>query len=145
MFAVQKLATEIAHGKHAFERMDVNFDFAWELFLDNPFKLHFLDRTRKTGLGAGKIENCLSLIGKMFGFVSYEFALSTCPENYMGKIAKWDEAEAALKDVLNSNWNWVINKGDGEFYGPKIDAHVQDALGHKLQTVTIQLDFQLPQ
>ncbi|KAJ1852059.1 threonyl-tRNA synthetase [Coemansia sp. RSA 1822] len=82
----------------------------------------------------------------MFGFVSYEFALSTCPENYMGKIAKWDEAEAALKDVLNnSDQHWVINKGDGEFYGPKIDVHVQDALGHKHQTATIQLDFQLPQ
>ncbi|KAJ1765615.1 hypothetical protein LPJ69_001216 [Coemansia sp. RSA 1752] len=53
--AVQKLATEIAHGKHAFERMDVNFDFAWELFLDNPFKLHFLDRARKAGLGADNI------------------------------------------------------------------------------------------
>ncbi|KAJ2585435.1 hypothetical protein IWW49_004602 [Coemansia sp. RSA 1797] len=97
----------------------------------------------------GEIENCLSLISemyKMFGFVSYEFALSTRPENYMGEIVEWDEAEAALKDALNnSGRRWVINKGDGAFYGPKIDVRVQDALGRKHQTATIQLDFQLPQ
>ncbi|KAJ2501600.1 threonyl-tRNA synthetase [Coemansia sp. RSA 1972] len=97
----------------------------------------------------GEIEHCLSLIGemyKMFGFVSYEFALSTRPENYLGEVTKWDEAEAALKDVLNNSGRcWVINKGDGVFYGPKIDMHVQDVLGCKHQTVTIQLDFQLPQ
>ncbi|KAJ2498248.1 threonyl-tRNA synthetase, partial [Coemansia sp. RSA 1972] len=97
----------------------------------------------------GEIEHCLSLIGKMykmFGCVSYEFALSTHPENYLGEIAEWDEAEAALKDALNnSGWCWVINKGDGAFYGPKIDVHVQDVLGRKHQTATIQLDLQLPQ
>ncbi|KAJ2349945.1 hypothetical protein GGF43_004342, partial [Coemansia sp. RSA 2618] len=51
MDAVQNMAMEISHGKHAFERMDVDFDFACELFLDNPFKLHFLDRARKAMLG----------------------------------------------------------------------------------------------
>ncbi|KAJ1835819.1 hypothetical protein LPJ63_000813 [Coemansia sp. RSA 2711] len=96
----------------------------------------------------GEIESCLSLIGemyKMFGFASYELVLSTRPEKYMGGLDEWNEAEAALTDALNKSGKpWVLNQGDGAFYGPKIDVRVQDALGRKHQTATIQLDFQLP-
>ncbi|KAJ2484927.1 hypothetical protein EV174_002065 [Coemansia sp. RSA 2320] len=98
---------------------------------------------------AGEIEKCLQLIGEMyevFGFESYELALSTRPQSYMGDISEWDEAEDALKQALESSGRpWVLNIGDGAFYGPKIDVRVQDALGRKHQTATIQLDFQLPQ
>ncbi|KAJ1902146.1 hypothetical protein LPJ66_000235 [Kickxella alabastrina] len=98
---------------------------------------------------SGEIESCLRLIGEMysmFGFASYELVLSTRPQSYIGEVSEWDEAEAALRAALNgSGLPWAVNEGDGAFYGPKIDVHVQDALGRKHQTATIQLDFQLPQ
>ncbi|KAJ2032303.1 hypothetical protein H4S03_006269, partial [Coemansia sp. S3946] len=89
------------------------------------------------------------LIGEMyemFGFKSYELALSTRPPSFMGEVGEWNEAEDALKEALGkSGQAWTLNEGDGAFYGPKIDVRVQDALGRKHQTATIQLDFQLPQ
>ncbi|KAI8326192.1 threonyl-tRNA synthetase, partial [Martensiomyces pterosporus] len=97
---------------------------------------------------AHEIESCLQFISDMygiFGFSSYEFALSTRPENYIGEASEWDAAEASLRDALNRTGKpWSLNEGDGAFYGPKIDVRVQDALGRKHQTATIQLDFQLP-
>ncbi|KAJ2614736.1 hypothetical protein H4S08_001560 [Coemansia sp. RSA 1365] len=96
-----------------------------------------------------EIENCLRLISEMyemFGFVSYEFTLSTRPDKFIGDTNEWDEAEDALRDALNKSGKpWTLNAGDGAFYGPKIDVRVHDALGRKHQTATIQLDFQLPQ
>ena len=73
--------------------------------------------------------------------------LSTRPDDFMGDIKLWDEAEAKLTEVLNSNFgkNWVLNPGDGAFYGPKIDLKMEDALGREWQTGTIQLDYQLPE
>ncbi|KAI7834768.1 hypothetical protein BX661DRAFT_211425 [Kickxella alabastrina] len=98
---------------------------------------------------SGEIESCLRLIGEMysmFGFASYELVLSTRPQSYIGEVSEWDEAEAALRAALDgSGLPWAVNEGDGAFYGPKIDVRVQDALGRKHQTATIQLDFQLPQ
>ncbi|KAJ2583609.1 hypothetical protein GGH95_000894 [Coemansia sp. RSA 1836] len=98
---------------------------------------------------ADEIAACLRLIGEMyemFGFTSYELALSTRPQSFMGEVGEWDEAECALKEALEkSGRTWALNEGDGAFYGPKIDVRVQDALGRKHQTATIQLDFQLPQ
>ena len=72
--------------------------------------------------------------------------LSTRPEQgYLGEIATWDKAEAELNEVLeNSGFNFGIKPGDGAFYGPKIDIHLNDALGREWQCGTIQLDFQLP-
>ncbi|MEG2322456.1 MAG: aminoacyl--tRNA ligase-related protein, partial [Bacilli bacterium] len=73
--------------------------------------------------------------------------LSTRPDDYMGEIEKWDEAEAKLTEVLDKNFTregWVLNPGDGAFYGPKIDLKMEDALGRQWQTGTIQLDYQLP-
>ncbi|KAJ2592011.1 hypothetical protein H4R99_006554, partial [Coemansia sp. RSA 1722] len=96
-----------------------------------------------------EIQSCLSLIDEMyamFNFASYEVVLSTRPQNYIGELSEWNEAENALKEALNkSGLPWSINEGDGAFYGPKIDVRVRDALGRKHQTATIQLDFQLPQ
>jgi threonyl-tRNA synthetase len=72
--------------------------------------------------------------------------LSTRPEKFLGEVEDWDKAEAALQDALESEGlDYVINEGDGAFYGPKIDFHIRDALGRTWQTATIQLDFQLPE
>lgn len=71
--------------------------------------------------------------------------LSTRPEKFMGDIETWDKAEAELKDCLgNSSFEWGLKDRDGAFYGPKIDIHLNDALGREWQCGTIQLDFQLP-
>lgn len=73
--------------------------------------------------------------------------LSTRPEDYMGDINKWNEAEEKLTQILNEKFKdrWVLNPGDGAFYGPKIDLKMEDALGREWQTGTIQLDYQLPE
>jgi threonyl-tRNA synthetase len=72
--------------------------------------------------------------------------LSTRPEKFMGEVKDWDAAEKALAKALDqAAVAYVVNEGDGAFYGPKIDFHIQDALGRTWQTATIQLDFQLPQ
>ncbi|KAK6242053.1 Aminoacyl-tRNA synthetase [Theobroma cacao] len=80
----------------------------------------------------------------VFGF-TYELKLSTRPEKYLGDLATWERAEAALTEALNESGKpWQINEGDGAFYGPKIDISVSDALNRKFQCATLQLDFQLP-
>ena len=72
--------------------------------------------------------------------------LSTRPEKFLGEEKDWDAAEAALQEALEEHGlDFVINEGDGAFYGPKIDFHIRDAIGRTWQTATIQLDFQLPQ
>ena len=77
--------------------------------------------------------------------LSYEANLSTRPEGFLGEIALWDRAEAALTAALNAFGKpWALNPGDGAFYGPKIDITVFDALRRKFQCATVQLDFQLP-
>ena len=77
---------------------------------------------------------------------SVKLYLSTRPaEGYLGDISTWDKAEAELKEVLEgSGFDFGIKEGDGAFYGPKIDIHLNDALGREWQCGTIQLDFQLP-
>jgi threonyl-tRNA synthetase len=80
----------------------------------------------------------------IFG-LSYEANLSTRPEGYLGELALWDKAEAALAAALDAFGKpWALNPGDGAFYGPKIDITVYDALKRKFQCATVQLDFQLP-
>ncbi|MBR2682243.1 MAG: threonine--tRNA ligase, partial [Atopobiaceae bacterium] len=82
---------------------------------------------------------------KQFGF-PYHVELSTRPENSMGADEDWELAEAGLKEALESmGVEYILNEGDGAFYGPKIDFHLQDCLGRTWQCGTIQLDFQLPQ
>lgn len=64
----------------------------------------------------------------------------------MGEIAQWDQAEAALKEALDElQLPYIINEGDGAFYGPKIDFHLNDCIGRTWQCGTIQLDYQLPE
>ena len=84
-------------------------------------------------------------IYKQFGF-KYKIELSTRPENSMGSEEDWNTATAALKAALDDlNLEYELNEGDGAFYGPKIDFHLQDSIGRTWQCGTIQLDFQMPQ
>ena len=82
---------------------------------------------------------------KMFGF-TYHIELSTRPEDSMGTDEEWEAAETALREAMESiGVPFVINEGDGAFYGPKLDFHLEDSIGRTWQCGTIQLDMQLPQ
>jgi threonyl-tRNA synthetase len=82
---------------------------------------------------------------KQFGF-NYHVELSTKPEKAMGSDEEWDMAISALKEALEEKgMDYVINEGDGAFYGPKIDFHLEDSIGRTWQCGTIQLDFQMPE
>ena len=79
--------------------------------------------------------------------ITYRAEFSTRPEDFMGDIEVWNQAEASLKKILDDKYgegNYEINEGDGAFYGPKIDLQIKDAIGREWQCGTIQLDFQLP-
>ena len=93
-----------------------------------------------------EIKNVINLIDKIykvFGF-SYHMELSTRPEKSIGKDEDWELSTQALKDALDEeNLKYVINEGDGAFYGPKIDFHLEDCIGRTWQCGTIQLDFQM--
>ncbi len=95
-----------------------------------------------------EIKGVVSLIDtvyKTFNF-SYHVELSTRPENSMGSDEDWELATAGLREALDDlGLDYVVNEGDGAFYGPKIDFHLTDAIGRTWQCGTIQLDFQLPQ
>lgn len=81
----------------------------------------------------------------LFGF-KYKVELSTRPEDSMGSDEDWEMATSSLQGALDDlGLDYVINEGDGAFYGPKIDFHLQDSIGRTWQCGTIQLDFQLPQ
>ena len=80
-----------------------------------------------------------------FGF-KYKMELSTRPENSMGSDEDWETATSALRRALDKTGKpYVINEGDGAFYGPKIDFHLEDSIGRTWQCGTIQLDFQMPE
>ncbi len=82
---------------------------------------------------------------KTFGF-TYHVELSTRPEDSMGSDELWERATDALRDALKDlNMDYIVNEGDGAFYGPKIDFHLQDCLDRTWQCGTIQLDFQMPE
>ena len=82
---------------------------------------------------------------QLFGF-KYFIELSTRPENSMGSDEDWEMATEGLRNALEDmKLDYIINEGDGAFYGPKIDFHLVDAIGRTWQCGTIQLDFQLPQ
>ncbi|KAF3921665.1 hypothetical protein AA313_de0210440 [Arthrobotrys entomopaga] len=97
---------------------------------------------------AQEISSTLEMIDTVYSTFSlsrYKFVLSTRPENYIGTVEEWDEAEEALKGCLGkSGKEWTLNPGDGAFYGPKIDIILTDSTGKEHQTATVQLDFQLP-
>lgn len=95
-----------------------------------------------------EIKNVVRLIDEvytLFGF-KYHVELSTRPENSMGSDEDWENATSALRDALDElHLDYVVNEGDGAFYGPKIDFHLEDSIKRTWQCGTIQLDFQLPQ
>ena len=96
-----------------------------------------------------EIRDIMSIAGEIYSTfgLSYIAELSTRPDDYMGEIEVWNQAEAALKSILDKQYgegNYEINEGDGAFYGPKIDLKMRDCLGREWQMGTIQLDFQLP-
>ena len=80
----------------------------------------------------------------VFG-LPYTIELSTMPEDHIGTVEDWDIATNALADALTSiGKTYIVNPGDGAFYGPKLDFHIEDSLGRTWQCGTIQLDYQLP-
>lgn len=95
-----------------------------------------------------EIQGVMKLIDEVyqkFGF-SYEIELSTRPENSIGSDEDWALATKALEEAVKGmNKPYVVNEGDGAFYGPKLDFHLKDSIGRTWQCGTIQLDFQLPQ
>ncbi len=94
-----------------------------------------------------EVKNILSIVDEMYKTfnLSYHLELSTMPESHIGDIKDWQEAEEGLKNALTHiGKEYVINEGDGAFYGPKIDIHIKDAIGRTWQCGTIQLDMQLP-
>ena len=92
-----------------------------------------------------KMIDLADLLYCTFGF-KYSIELSTRPDDYMGDLEAWNLAEKNLKEALEEkNLPYTINEGDGAFYGPKIDFHLEDAIGRTWQCGTIQLDFQLPE
>jgi threonyl-tRNA synthetase len=81
-----------------------------------------------------------------FGFKDFHVELSTKPEKHIGSDEIWNKATSALRGALNTKViDYVVNEGDGAFYGPKIDFHVEDAIGRSWQLGTIQLDFSMPE
>uniref|UniRef100_A0A8C5HNG9 threonine--tRNA ligase n=1 Tax=Gouania willdenowi TaxID=441366 RepID=A0A8C5HNG9_GOUWI len=94
-----------------------------------------------------EIKGCLDFLKTVydvFGF-TFKLNLSTRPEKFLGDPEVWDQAEKQLENSLKEfGEHWVLNPGDGAFYGPKIDIQIKDAIGRYHQCATIQLDFQLP-
>lgn len=91
------------------------------------------------------VAHLINEVYSLFGF-KYHVELSTRPEDSMGSDEDWEMATNALQGALDDlGLDYVINEGDGAFYGPKIDFHLVDAIGRTWQCGTIQLDFQLPQ
>ena len=95
-----------------------------------------------------EVIKCMSMYKKMYGVfgLEYHVELSTRPENSMGSDELWDISTNALREAIEKTGvPYQINEGDGAFYGPKLDFHVQDSLGRTWQCGTIQMDMQLPE
>ena len=90
------------------------------------------------------VVNLIDSVYQKFGF-KYHVELSTRPEDSMGSDEDWARAEEGLKTALDQlHMDYEVNEGDGAFYGPKIDFHLEDSLGRTWQCGTVQLDFQMP-
>lgn len=93
-----------------------------------------------------KVIGLTDRIYKGFGFDKYHLELSTMPDKRIGTDKMWEKAESILKEAIESRGlDYVINEGEGAFYGPKIDFHIQDCLERTWQCATIQLDFAMPE
>lgn len=101
------------------------------------------------GQSKDEVSRIISLIDRMykvFGFEKYHLELSTKPDRRIGTDEMWEKAENILKEAAGSKGlDYVINEGEGVFYGPKLDFHIQDCLGRTWQCATIQLDFAMPE
>jgi threonyl-tRNA synthetase len=97
---------------------------------------------------AEEVERLLRLVQRVyrdFG-LPYTVKLATRPEKFLGTVETWDHAEASLRHALEAaNQPYVVNEGDGAFYGPKLDFDITDAIGRQWQCATIQLDYQMPE
>jgi threonyl-tRNA synthetase len=95
-----------------------------------------------------EVEQLLTLVRRVYGDLgmTYQPKLATRPDEFLGETATWDEAEAQLRGALDkAGETYTIDEGGGNFYGPKIDFDVTDAIGRKWQCATIQLDYQMPE
>jgi len=93
-----------------------------------------------------KLIDLVSEVYTVFGFENFQIELSTRPSKAIGSAQMWEKAENALKRALDrKNIKYQINEGEGAFYGPKIDYHIQDSLGRMWQCGTIQVDFSMPE
>jgi threonyl-tRNA synthetase len=95
-----------------------------------------------------EVERLLRLVQRVYGDFGLQpdMKLSTRPAEFLGAIEQWDHAERELRRALDAvGQSYVVNEGDGAFYGPKIDFDVVDAIGRKWQCATIQLDYQMPE
>ncbi len=95
-----------------------------------------------------EIKNVINLFDEVYSVfgLSYQIEVSTMPEDHLGHVATWDFATDTLKQACTDlGKSFVINEGDGAFYGPKLDFHLSDSLGRTWQCGTIQLDMQLPE
>ena len=95
-----------------------------------------------------EIKNVVRLFDEVYSLfgLPYEIELSTMPDDHMGDEKNWEFAQETLKEAITEmGKSYVINEGDGAFYGPKLDFHLQDSLGRTWQCGTIQLDMQLPE
>ena len=91
-----------------------------------------------------RIAKLFDEVYSLFG-LPYKIELSTMPEDHIGSVEDWDIATSALADAITSiGKEYTVNPGDGAFYGPKLDFHIQHSLGRTWQCGTIQLDYQLP-
>ena len=91
-----------------------------------------------------RIASLFDEVYSLFG-LPYTIELSTMPEDHIGEREDWEKAENALADAITSiGKEYIVNPGDGAFYGPKLDFHIEDSLGRTWQCGTIQLDYQLP-
>ncbi|MCG9479800.1 MAG: threonine--tRNA ligase [Actinomycetia bacterium] len=94
----------------------------------------------------GKVMGLVDRMYSVFGFDNYHVELSTRPKKRIGSDAVWDRAEKLLEKVMvDKGLDYKINEGDGAFYGPKIDFHIQDCLERTWQCATVQLDFAMPE
>ncbi len=95
-----------------------------------------------------ELKGVIEFIGYIYGIFgfNYRIELSTRPENSMGSAEEWANAEKALQEAMEElGMPYKVNPGDGAFYGPKLDFHLEDSIGRTWQCGTIQLDFQMPQ
>ncbi|MDD2371900.1 MAG: threonine--tRNA ligase [Firmicutes bacterium] len=95
-----------------------------------------------------EIKKVIEMVDEVYNTFDFKYKveLSTRPEDAMGSVEMWNQATQALKDALEDlELDYELNEGDGAFYGPKIDFHLEDSIGRTWQCGTIQLDFQMPE